>query len=300
MSVFQPGAIRDELTRQLSVRSNPIRAFLEDRFGGPGMYEMEHNAPAVRREPWLIVPSDVADQDTIRDAAELMLRAVTHQQLDLLAARQGAGDYRVAGLYVPDDAADELAGLAVATANPAVLARACWALALLCRARGMKRPALKRSPVGALAAPVTRDGLLGAAADGVVAQLVMFHHIFTTRLVPALGPRGLDGPSRGVARLAGAKYVDTQPALLGGGLLLELVVSDRWVSFRRAEVFRLIACALLDFDDEFGIGTVGVFNARYADLEQWSLQSLLDRVAGERVSLPRLRAEFRDVIVSGR
>lgn len=298
MSVFQPGVVRDELTRQLSARSTPLRAFLEDRFGGVGMYTMEHDGSRHPRRPWLIVPPGSDDEHAMRDAAEWLLRALVQPGVDLFPARAGAGDYRAAGIYVPDSVVDALGELVMPGADPVLLARACWALAGLAAARGLRRPELRRSPIGALPTPVSAEGLLGTATEGAVVQLAMFHHIYRSRLLPSLhDPRPIERRP-GDLRLAGAKFVDTRPVLPGGGYVIEVTTAEAWVPFRRIEVYRLITYALLDFEDEFDIHGGAVFNVRYANLRYWSFRRLLPQLAGSSVDLADLRAQFRELLAA--
>lgn len=60
----------------------------------------------------------------------------------------------------------------------------------------------------------------------------------------------------------------------------------------------MIGYALLDFDDEYKLTELGIFSARYAYLAPWDLARLLDDLAGQQVSLPATRQEFRQLLLT--
>ena len=60
----------------------------------------------------------------------------------------------------------------------------------------------------------------------------------------------------------------------------------------------MIGYALLDFDDEFQLSTAGIFSGRYGYLPTWELGSLLHDLAGQEVSLPATREEFRRLLLT--
>jgi hypothetical protein len=60
----------------------------------------------------------------------------------------------------------------------------------------------------------------------------------------------------------------------------------------------VIGYALLDFDDEYKLTELGIFSARYAYLAPWDLARLLDDLAGQQVSLPATRQEFRQLLLT--
>jgi hypothetical protein len=63
-------------------------------------------------------------------------------------------------------------------------------------------------------------------------------------------------------------------------------------------VFQVLGYALLDFDDEYKLGELGVFSARYAYLATWDLGALLEELAGGQVSLQATRQEFRQLLLA--
>jgi hypothetical protein len=95
--------------------------------------------------------------------------------------------------------------------------------------------------------------------------------------------------------------------LICGGLLLELKTNlgdkrpdgSRRPSLERQTLLQLLGYTMLDFDDEFALTHVGVYNARYGHLAVWELPALLNELAGTRVDLPRQRQQFRNLLAGG-
>jgi hypothetical protein len=86
--------------------------------------------------------------------------------------------------------------------------------------------------------------------------------------------------------------------LIAAGLLLDLKTSAKKPSLAIKDILQVIGYALLDFDDEYHIDTLGIFSARYAYLATWRLTALLDELAGQKINLWATRNEFRQVLSS--
>lgn len=84
--------------------------------------------------------------------------------------------------------------------------------------------------------------------------------------------------------------------LVAGGLLADLKTAKK-LSLAVTDLFQLLGYAMLDYDDEFGITTVGIFSARYAYLATWELGELLGELGGHPASLPSVRSQFRDLLL---
>ena len=63
-------------------------------------------------------------------------------------------------------------------------------------------------------------------------------------------------------------------------------------------MFQVIGYTLLDFDDAYQLTEVGTFSARYAYLATWEMGTLFDEMAGHHVSLPSVRREFRQMLLT--
>jgi len=94
----------------------------------------------------------------------------------------------------------------------------------------------------------------------------------------------------------GSALMKADADLIAAGLLLDLKTTARKPSLGVLDLFQIIGYALLDYDDQFGISSVGIFSARYAYLATWELGALLDELAGHEMSLAIMRGQFRDLL----
>jgi hypothetical protein len=296
------------LTRELDDKSSPVRLFL-DQFT-PGLPDLQRRyrqaAPALAVPG---VPQAEANPGTIGAAADWLMRFLVCPRPPLGLAAAGAmfaGDTR--------PALEELAGMLGMTVNdlrpvremftgpvpgsdadPELLARACWALALLTE---FLRAPVRGGPLAAFidryAMPPSADDLLGLAPPAALSQLAEFRRVLETVFLPALADRrGMwaVGPTFTGSALIGGADGD----LIAAGLLLDLKTSKK-LTLGVKDVLQVIGYALLDFDDEFGINEVGIFSARYAYLATWDLVSLASELAGHEVNLPAARQQFRQLL----
>ncbi|HEY6786592.1 MAG TPA: hypothetical protein VI365_04700, partial [Trebonia sp.] len=179
--------------------------------------------------------------------------------------------------------------------DPGQLARACWALALLTE--------MFRNPMAAMMGPLGRSRgrrasaseLLDLASPAALGQLAAFREVFTSTLLPQLGRR----PGRWILgpTFTGSALIKADADVIAAGLLLDLK-TDSKLSLGVTTIFQVIGYALLDFDDAYQLAEVGTFSARYAYLATWDLGALLDELVGHHVSLPSVRGEFRQLLVT--
>jgi hypothetical protein len=85
--------------------------------------------------------------------------------------------------------------------------------------------------------------------------------------------------------------------LIAAGLLLELKTSAK-LSLGITDMLQLIGYALLDFEDDYRIAELGIFNARYGYLAIWELGPLLRDLAGHEVSVHAAREDFRNLLLA--
>ncbi len=182
--------------------------------------------------------------------------------------------------------------VAGSTVDQDPVARGCWALALateLFRAG----PMALDGPLGHLPYPTTVDNLLDLAPPAAISQLSKLRVVFETVLLPELAPRHgawVLGPT-----FAGSRLMAADADLVAAGLLLELK-TYKTLSLGLHDVLQVVGYALLDFDDEYRIDTLGLFNARYAKLATWRLYDLLHELAGYSVDVPKVRDDFRRLL----
>lgn len=316
MTEMQDPARLRPLTREIADTASPVRRFLDDHLsvglrGAAGRYRS--GAPA------LAVPPGTANPGTVGTAADWLLRLLTHpapshalplRGAEILDAFAGTvltpGLMEIAGLLgMPEpnrslSAVTFIGSVPGSTAEPELLARACWSLALFTEAF-RTGPAMAGRHVFAerfqRAAPSAADLLALTPADAL-AQLGEFRGVFEHSLLPALAAR------RGTWALgptfAGSHLMKADADLIAAGLLLELKTTSKAPALARAEVFQVVGYALLDFDDAFALDTAALFSARYDYLAQWPLPELLEQLAGGPVQLDELRAQFRGLLQAAR
>lgn len=177
-----------------------------------------------------------------------------------------------------------------------VLARGCWALALLTEAFR----SLQAATMGPLSrfqrATVTANDLLALVPPAGLDQLTQFQGVFETALIPRLasrpGPWTL-GPTFAGSTLIGGADGD----LIAAGLLLDIKTTAK-PSLPVKDILQVIGYALLDFDDTYRLDSLGIFSARYGYLATWELPSLLSELAGRQVDLAAVRDEFRALLLA--
>ena len=304
------------LTRELEDAKSPVRLFLQDRYT-QGLRDIQRQYRA--GAPPLAVPSvprTEADPGTIGTAADWLLRFLLNPQPEIHIAVSGAVASTRAGIMV----LPALAGIAellnvpmperppestrVFTgpipgndADPMLLARSCWALALLTEVyRG--GPAIATlGPLGRFRAggTVSSDDLLALAPPAGLGQLAEFRQVFETALLPRLAVR--PGPWALGPTFAGSALIRADADVIAAGLLVDLKTSAK-LSLGIADMLQLIGYALLDFRDEYRLTETGIFSARYAYLATWELVPLLRELAGHEIDISSAREEFRSFLLS--
>jgi hypothetical protein len=299
------------LTRELDDISSPVRLFLNQFTPRPGLLDLQSRYR--KGAPQLAIPAlppSEVNPGTLGGAADWLLRFLVFPRPSLHLAAAGAMMY---GWIRPT--LEELASMLGMTisdlsrgretftgpvcgnaADPELLARACWALALLTEVyRGGPAIAGPLAPfTGRFAAPPSAVELLELASSAALSQLAELRCVFETELLPALAERhGMWalGPT-----FKGSSLMNADADLVAAGLLLDLKTSKK-LTLGVKDVLQVIGYVLLDFDDEFGIAEVGIFAARYAYLATWDLASLLGELAGSEVDLQSARHQFRRLLV---
>ncbi|OKI81192.1 hypothetical protein A6A27_40520 [Micromonospora sp. CB01531] len=296
----------------LSARNSPARSFIQERFGRWQDLQARYRESAGP----LAIPGGPANPATIGSAFDWMVRFMVHPRPDLRLALIGVRIPRVRQavhelalmLDYPDRDGSGSVGtarfsgpVAGSEADHQLLARACWALALLTDLyRVGPTPG---SPLMALAPrSITAEKLLDLASPEAVEELRALRASADRILLPALAARHgawAVGPT-----FAGSSLMNADADLIAAGLLLELKTSlgskrrdgTRRSSLEAPTIMQLLGYVLLDFSDEFAIAAVGVYNARYAHLTTWHLPELLAELAGRPVDLKEERAAFHELL----
>ena len=236
-------------------------------------------------------PGRAADAGTIGTAADWMMRFLVHPTPSLRLAAQGAS---LCGMLPAlkelafmlgfrDGGTEQFTGPAQGTgAEPDLLYRACWGLALLTEVyrRGPDIAAI--GPLGRLPRKSARS-LLEAAPDAGLEQLAALRGVMESALLPAIGSR------RGLWAIgpvfAGSEIMRGDADLIAGGLLTELKTTTKKPSLGVTDLWQVLGYVLMDYVDEFGITDVALFSARYGYLAQWNLDVLLPQLAGRPVTV---------------
>jgi hypothetical protein len=166
------------------------------------------------------------------------------------------------------------------------LCRHCYILALF--EQCYRRPSAP-SVLTALRDRPTAEDLLSFCEERVVEDLVAISTLFAETQVEFYAqPSFVLNPT-------------FQASKLLGGADADLIVSGRLVEIKtlksgrpdRADKLQLAAYALADWEDKHGIREVAFYLARHGIQKVWSLDEYLERLAGKKVSVGGLRAEFR-------
>jgi hypothetical protein len=322
MITSQPRVIFRALTREIDNTASPVRRFLDERFTS-GLKELQRGFR--QAAPPVVVPSvpqAEANPGTVGGAADWLLRFLVFPHPCVHLALAGAA-HLSPGMMMGMAELAEMLGVAdlpgtlsmgtspvsgsvhtftgpvtASSVDHELLARACWALALATEA-ARSAQAAAMGPLARLPdKPLLVDDLLALAPPAGLDQLAGFRRVFETSLIPQLADRPgvwALGPTFAGSALIGGADAD----LIAAGLLLELKTSAK-LSLGVKDLMQVIGYALLDFDDEYRIDTLGIFTARYGYLATWELGDLLSELAGEQVSLRDARAEFRQLLVAHR
>ena len=185
-----------------------------------------------------------------------------------------------------------------------LLARGCWALALLTEiARGVPPG---RSPLAELDPHTANaDDLLAIAPSAGLEQLSALRSQAEAVLLPALASRR--GPWVLGPTFEGSTLMNADADMIAAGTLIEIKTvlgnkrkdGTRYASLDAPTLFQMLGYVLLDFHDEFAIHELMYFNARYGYAATWQLEGLLNTLAGRTVELPALRAEFAAFLRAG-
>ena len=302
------------LTQELKTTGSPVRRFLQERYGA-GVPQVQRAIRATRPRDIVVPPAPAAavNPGTVGTAADWLLRFLIHPQPDLSVARGGAVIAGNGGLIlcpalidlarrldVPfvgangDHAAVFAGPIPGSVVDAEVLARACWALALLTEVYRAGPTVARSGPLAQLRGQLpTAADLLFLAPPAGIEQLIAFRHLFDTVLLPRLSDRVGEWALGPV--FTGSQLLAADADLIAAGLLLELKTSAESTITMRT-LLQLVGYVLLDFDDRFRLTEVGVFGARYGHFATWELGSLLNTLAGRRVDLQTARAEFRDFL----
>lgn len=267
------------LSAALRDRSSPLRHYLDERF--PDVREVQAR---YRRDCGALeVDGTRADPATVGSAFDLGIRFATVDDHFPEIALRGFGPTPAAVRMVDDLSA--AARHATLAGDRALLARACWALALCVAVYREGLP-----PGSALARllgrpPAPLPGLLDLAPAAGVGELTELFALAQTRLLPHLERPVTPGPEFTLSR-----WCNADADLIAGRLLVDLKVKlgpksastgRRHATLARTDLYQVIAYALFDSADRYRLDEVGLYTARYGALVTWPLTGLLRALSGD-------------------
>ncbi len=282
------------LTAALADPRCPLRRYLSSTFHDVRPLQAEYRAQAGT----LLVEGGTAAAGTVGAAFDFLVRLTLrpdHVPMVALQAFQHSAAH-VAAIRGVLDLARASAERSDSSVPTPVLVRASWVLALTTEVyrMGAMVPGSPLSQV--MAAATTPEVLLGLAPSTAVDELCQLHAVARERLLPSL--------SRDPARLAlgptfaGSALCAADADLISAGCLLELKTrlgarhrntGTRSDSVPLTDLYQVLAYALFDRDDAFGIEQVGFYSARYGTVVTWPLAETLSRLAGREVRLDQER-----------
>lgn len=155
-----------------------------------------------------------------------------------------------------------------------------------------------RSPLTSATAETTLDALLAAVpayvSDDLGAQMALAAAPFASyRRLPA--EQRICGPVFAGSGDIGGADAD----FILGGTLIDCKATTRPAVLGQAEVYQLAGYLLLDYDDRYGIRSVGLYLSRQGALTTWPVDRFL-ALLGSGLSLPRLRDLMREHLRAAR
>ncbi|MFE7503754.1 hypothetical protein [Promicromonospora sp. NPDC057488] len=272
------------LTRAVKDKSSPLRGHLDARYPNTKPVRADYRASAGD----ILVDGTGADPGTVGAAFDFAVR---------FALDPGYDPEPATAMFVGDSAA-YAAVLGVVelaeTADPSSddFLRAAWAVALCTEVYRTGR-LMPGSPLVALVEQrrFTTEGLVALATDDALVELRALREVAGVRLHPRIED------ARAVAigpRFKASALCSADADLIYDGTLLELkshlgtknrTTGARADNLELHDLYQLIAYALFDKDDEYGLDTIGVYSARYGHFVSWPLQELLDTMAGTTIDL---------------
>lgn len=312
------------LTEALKQSGSPLKVFLSEQFPNTKDVFKQYKDSVGP----LVVPASTeslsAGTGTVGGAFDWLVDFLVYPQPDVHLPAVGARRYgyrmpraltELAGFLATrppttdepggQDAVTEFDGPHPATAvDPELLARGCWALSLLTElGRGVP---VERSPLAGLnPAAVTGRDLLGMASSAALDQLTALRQQAEAVLLPRLASRAgrwAIGPT-----FDGSVLMNADADLIAAGALVEIKTlvgskrkdGSRYAALDSQTLFQMLGYVLLDFQDNFKIRELMLFNARYGHIATWNVQDLLNALAEHPIDLAAIRTDFAAFLRSG-
>lgn len=274
------------LTSAVEDKDSPLRIYLNQRFPNTRPLQAHYRQQAGE----LLVDGGNANSGTMGAAFDFMTRyAVDPTYIPGIATRVfGGKPHMLAAVHEVVHVAQESASSANGTD---LLARASWALALCTEV--YRVGLMPGSPLVPLIEHdhFTGPALLSLASQDALRQLRELDAVAEERLLSSIRQASrLDvGPTFDCSTLCPA-----DADIICDGLLLEVKThlgavdkrsGTRSDSLARNDLYQVVAYALFDRSDAYGISSLGMYSARYGLFISWPLSEALATMAGGPVEL---------------
>jgi hypothetical protein len=262
------------VTSELRDLTSPVTQFMKSKFTIRDIQKQyRQNIPPI------IIPSTLTPGEAavVGTACDWLLRFLLNPNPDLHLALGGAklGDgmefYDSIKLNLPDD-------------DPAIRVRRCIGLAALTH---VYRSSRAQDALEIEIDKFDSDGIMSLGTDEQARQLLRMQAVMEEHLLPRL-PQGqqIIGPT-----FTGSMHMPGDGDLIAGNLLLDLKTSIK-NALDGKDVYQLLTYLLMDWDNEYDLSEVGIFNARYGYLATWKTSDFGD--------IPALREEFQMILTGTR
>lgn len=188
-------------------------------------------------------------------------------------------------LLVAPEAIDEFGRLVAAGPGPAGpdrAARISWVAGLLDRAYRSGR--IYDVWLEALEGAADCDALLTCAPNWAVADIVTMHDLCGDAITRFAGGPVVVGPTFAGSLAVGGADAD----FIADRTLIDVKATIK-PTLRTRDLRQIVSYALLDWDDAYGIDTVGLLAARQGVVISWPLEELLTEMAGQPTTAAVLR-----------
>ena len=282
------------LSSAIKDKSTPLSHYLRNKFPETRALQQDYKA----RVGPLIVDTEGAPFGTLGTAVDLLVRFL----LDPTDRPQSArARFPLNETFL--DAVDELIAIA-AREESDNQDRAVWALALCVEAwrAGNRFPSVVADLVNNGQFDTTT--MLAQAPAAALVELAALRTLTSERLIPNLAEPFHLGPEFDSSKPGKGQRIAAEADLICAGLLLDIKTQlgaknsagIRIDTLDATHLYQLLAYALLDHSNTYGIDKIGLYSARYGALVVWPLEHVTSTMAGQTVDFAALRQEIRDML----
>lgn len=278
--------VHRSLTHAIADKMSPLRRYLDVRFPSVRALQKDYRSRVGDMRVAPLVGGGGANGGTLGAAFDFAIRfQVSPDYIPEIAlyAFGGRPDYAAAIEEVIRRGGQCAAGATDLTE----LDRACWALALCTEV--YRAGLYPGSPLALLIEQdsFTPDVLLSLIPDDGLRQMAELRTLAQDELLPHLRTPLYLGPTFDASQLCPA-----DADLISDGLLLDLKTAVKGNSLSREDLYQLLAYALFDHSNAYGLDRIGIYSARFGALVTWELIPTLELLAGGTVDLAAEREKI--------